>query len=295
VSSPGDGTALITGAEGQLGLELQATAPAGWRAIPCDRDALDVTDERVVQDVFQRERPVVVFNAAAYTDVDSAESEPERAQAVNVTGASNVATAARGVGARVVHISTDFVFDGRRGRPYGPRDRTNPLSVYGRTKRQGEREVARISRGSALIVRTAWLYSAHPGNFAHTMLRLMRERERVSVVSDQIGTPTWARSLADMLWAAADMPTLRGIHHWTDAGVASWYDFAVAIQEEALRVGVLDRGIPVLPITTPEYPTRATRPSFSVLDKTATWAALGRAAQHWRVNLRHVIESLRRG
>jgi dTDP-4-dehydrorhamnose reductase len=295
VSSPVDPTALITGAEGQLGVELQATVPAGWRVVACDRKTLDVTDEHAAHDVFQRERPVIVFNTAAYTKVDSAESEPKRAHAVNVLGASNVATAARRVGARVVHISTDYVFDGRRGRPYAPRDRANPLSVYGRTKLDGERQVARISRGSALIVRTAWLYSAHRGNFAHTMLRLMRERDRVNVVSDQVGTPTWARSLADMLWATADMPDLRGVHHWTDAGVASWYDFAVAIQEEALHAGVLDREIPVLPITTAEYPTRATRPSFSVLDKSVTWAALDRGAHHWRVNLRHVIESLRRG
>ena len=295
MSSPPHLTALITGADGQLGMALQSTAPAGWRVVPCGRQALDVADEATTRRVFQRERPDLVINTAAYTAVDTAESAPERAAAVNARGAANVATAARESGARLFHVSTDFVFDGRQGRPYASGDPANPLGVYGRTKLEGEREVARILGDSALIVRTAWVYSAHRQNFVLTMLKLMREREAVRVVSDQVGTPTWARSLADTIWVMADMPELRGVHHWTDAGVASWYDFAVAIQEEALVAGLLDREVPVLPISTADYPTAATRPAHSVLDKTATWAALGRAAHHWRVNLRRLVESLRRG
>jgi dTDP-4-dehydrorhamnose reductase len=285
---------LVTGADGQLGLELQATAPEGWRLAAFGRSALDVTSADGTRDLFHREGPALVINAAAYTAVDAAEDDPAGAEAVNLRGAAHVAQAAREIGARVIHVSTDFVFDGRRGHPYAPGDPTNPLCVYGRTKLEGEEAVARISEGSALIVRTAWVYSSHGKNFALTMLRLMREQQTVSVVSDQVGTPTWARGLAEALWAAAERPDMSGIHHWTDAGVASWYDFAVAIQEEALEAALLDRAVPMRPIRTTDHPTRATRPPYSVLDKSATWAALGRAAPHWRVNLRRMLGQLPR-
>ena len=284
--------ALITGAEGQLGVELQATAPPGWRVEACGLGELDVTRTRAVQAVFERAQPTVVFHAAAYTEVDSAEDEPERASAVNVEGTAHVAEAARRVAARLVHVSTDFVFDGAQGRPYAAGDPPNPLGVYGRTKLAGEREALRISAGGALVVRTAWLYGAHGRNFVRTMLRLMRERADIGVVSDQVGTPTWARSLAHALWAAAGRDELRGIHHWTDAGVASWYDFAVAIQEEALALGLLDRAISVRPLRTTEYPARARRPAYSVLDTSATRSALGCSPAHWRANLRTMLRGL---
>lgn len=295
MSPPSHFTALITGADGQLGEALRATVPAGWRVLGFGSGSLDIADEAATLRVFERERPNLVINAGAYTAVDAAESEPERAAAINTRGAANVAAASVAVGARVFHVSTDFVFDGRQSRPYAPDDPANPLSVYGRTKLDGEHDVARIAGGRALIVRTAWVYSGHRRNFVLSMLKLMRERESIRVVCDQVGTPTWARSLADALWTMADMPEMRGVHHWTDAGVASWYDFAVAIQEEALAAQLLVREVPVLPIPTIEYPTSAVRPAFSVLDKTATWAALGRAPHHWRVNLRHMLEGLRHG
>ena len=294
MTSPPGRKALLTGANGQLGLELQATVPEGWRLAACGSSDLDVTSVDGAREVLRRERPALVINAAAYTAVDAAEEEAQEAEAVNARGAAHVAEAAREIGARIIHVSTDFVFDGRQSHPYGPGDPTNPLCVYGRTKLEGERGVARISEGSALIVRTAWVYSSHGKNFVLTMLRLMREKQAVSVVSDQVGTPTWARGLAEALWAAAERPAMSGIHHWTDAGVASWYDFAVAIQEEALEAGLLDRVVPVRPLRTADYPTKAIRPPYSVLDKSATWAALGRTAPHWRVNLRHMLGQLPR-
>ena len=294
MTSPPGRKALLTGANGQLGLELQATVPEGWRLAACGSSDLDVTSVDGAREVLRRERPALVINAAAYTAVDAAEEEAQEAEAVNARGAAHVAEAAREIGARIIHVSTDFVFDGRQSHPYGPGDPTNPLCVYGRTKLEGERGVARISEGSALIVRTAWVYSSHGKNFVLTMLRLMREKQAVSVVSDQVGTPTWARGLAEALWAAAERPAMSGIHHWTDAGVASWYDFAVAIQEEALEAGLLDRVVPVRPLRTADYPTKAIRPAYSVLDKSATWAALGRTAPHWRVNLRHMLGQLPR-
>jgi dTDP-4-dehydrorhamnose reductase len=286
------GRALITGAGGQVGLALQESPPDGWAVIGCRTDELDVTQPDRVRAVMRRERPTLVIHAAAYTAVDVAESEVDRAEAVNTRGTAHVAAAAREVGARLLHLSTDFVFDGAGGRPYTPDDEPRPLSVYGRTKLAAEREAARILGGQALIVRTAWIYSRHRQNFVRTMLRLMRERDEIGVVSDQVGTPTWASSLAEALWTAAALPELSGVLHWTDAGVASWYDFAVAIQEEALALGLLERAVAVRPLRSEEYPTLARRPPYSVLDKSATWTALGCRARHWRESLRLMLREL---
>lgn len=286
--------AVITGAAGQLGRDLLGTAPGGWAAVACSSAELDVTRPQLVNDVLARERPALVINAAAYTGVDAAEVEKERAEAVNALGAAHLAEGARRVGARLIHVSTDFVFDGSQGRPYLPDDQPHPLGVYGRTKLAGEREVIRVSEGEALVLRTAWVYSGHGRNFVLNMLRLMRERDTVGVVSDQIGTPTWSRGLAEAIWAAARRPELRGIHHWTDAGIASWYDFAVAIQEEALTIGLLRRPVPIRPLRTQDFPTAARRPPYSVLDKTATWTALDLTAPHWRVNLREMLREVAR-
>jgi dTDP-4-dehydrorhamnose reductase len=286
--------ALITGGGGQVGLELQATAPSGWVVAACPSDQLDVTQADAVHAVITAFRPSVVIHTAAYTAVDAAEANADRARAVNVQGTTHVAEAALDVGARLLHLSTDFVFDGARGRPYAPDDEPHPLGVYGRTKLEGERAAARIMNREALVVRTAWLYSRHRQNFVRTMLRLMAEQPEVRVVADQIGTPTWARSLAETLWTAAARADLSGVVHWTDAGVASWYDFAVAIQEEALALGLLHRAVPVRPIGTEEFPTPAVRPAFSVLEKWGSWAALGRTPPHWRVNLRHMLQEMAR-
>jgi dTDP-4-dehydrorhamnose reductase len=239
----------------------------------------------------KRVRPALVINTAAYTRVDDAEREEDRAFAINAAGAGTVAAAAHQIGARVIHISTDFVFDGSAGRPYTPEDEPRPLGAYGRTKLAGERLVLERTGGTALIVRTAWVYAAQGHNFVETMLRLMREGQRIGVVYDQVGTPTWARCLAQALWTASEQPDLQGIVHWTDAGVASWYDFAVAIQEEALGAGLLVRAVPIRPLRTEEFPRPARRPSYSVLDKTTGWAALGGAPPHWRVNLRCMLQA----
>jgi dTDP-4-dehydrorhamnose reductase len=284
--------ALITGAAGQLGRALQATAPKTWRVIACDAAALDVTRPEAVEEVVRRERPALIVNAAAYTSVDAAERETERAEAVNSAGAAHVAEAAKLAGARMIHVSTNYVFDGAQGRPYAPADRPRPLGVYGRTKLAGEREVTRISRGSALILRTSWLYSAYGRNFVLTMLRLMRERDTIGVVADQVGSPTWARGLAETIWAAAGAPGLQGVHHWSDAGVASWYDFAVAIHDEALALKLLPRAVPIRPLRTSEYPTDARRPAYSVLERSAALAELGVPVRPWRAQLRTMLQEV---
>ncbi|MGH7508235.1 MAG: dTDP-4-dehydrorhamnose reductase [Gemmatimonadales bacterium] len=286
---------VITGAQGQVGRELQATAPSKWHLVACGSRELDVTQPPAVRQFLERERPALVIHAAAYTDVDGAEGQADKAEAVNAAGAANVADGTSRIGARLIHISTDFVFDGRQGYPYSPDDEPSPLGVYGRTKVAGEREVTRITGGAALVVRTAWVYSQYGHNFVHTMLELMSRRESVGVVCDQVGTPTWGRPLGAALWRAAECPELRGILHWTDAGVASWYDFAVAIQEEALGLGLLPRAVPVRPLRSEEFPAVARRPLYSVLDKTTGWAAMGGPARHWRENLRLMLKGLAGG
>ena len=287
--------ALITGAGGQVGLELQATVPSGWVVAAPTSDQVDVTQADAVRAAISTFRPSVVIHAAAYTAVDAAEADADRARAVNAEGTAHVAEAARAVGARLLYLSTDFVFDGGQGRAYATGDEPRPLGVYGHTKLEGERAAARILDRQALVVRTAWVYSRHGRNFVLTMLRLMAERSEVGVVADQIGTPTWAGSLAEALWAAAGRTELSGIVHWTDAGVASWYDFAVAIQEEALAAGLLSRAVTVRPLRTEESPSRARRPPFSVLEKGGSWESLGRTPPHWRANLRQMLQALASG
>jgi dTDP-4-dehydrorhamnose reductase len=190
-----------------------------------------------------------------------------------------------------LHLSTDFVFDGASNRAYLPEDATNPLSVYGASKLGGEHRA--LAGGAGIVVRTAWVYAAGGRNFVLTMLRLMREREQVRVVCDQIGTPTWAGGLAGALWALIDAAAPAGIYHWTDLGVASWYDFAVAIQDEAWERGLLPRRVPIVPIASAEYPTPARRPAFSVLDSVSTRALAATPALHWRHNLRTMLDELR--
>ena len=281
---------LIAGAAGQLGLELQRCVPAGTHIVAVDVDTLDLTNVSAVDTFVDSCRPAVIINAAAFTAVVAAETNVALAQAVNVGAVSTLATAARRVDARLVHISTDFVFGESVGRPLRPDDHPAPVSVYGQTKRAGEVEAITILGPRALVVRTAWLYSTHGTNFVKTMLRVMRERDEVAVVVDQIGTPTWARTLATVIWAAAARDDLHGVLHWSDAGVASWYDFAVAIQEEALALGLLKRAVPVRAIATSDYPTAARRPQYSVLDKSATVLAIGQHPAHWRVNLRQMLQ-----
>ncbi|MBL0915751.1 MAG: dTDP-4-dehydrorhamnose reductase, partial [Sphingopyxis sp.] len=228
------------------------------------------------------------INAAAYTKVDAAEDMPELAQRVNHLAVGYLAHAAQKNGARLIHISTDFVFDGTGSQPYRPDAPTAPLNIYGKTKAAGEAAAG----AAALIVRTSWLYSAYGNNFVATMLRLMREKMMLRVVDDQIGTPTSAHSLAEAIWDLAAIDRA-GILHYSDSGVASWYDFAVAIMEEAVALGLLARPVDVLPIPTSEYPTPARRPHFSVLDKRDAIATIGRVPAHWRANLRDVLKAIK--
>ncbi len=278
---------LVTGAGGQLGRALLASAPAGAETVAADHSTLDIADAAAVERFVSELAPTHIFNAAAYTAVDRAESEEAAALAINGHAVGHLAAAAAEAGAQLVHVSTDFVFDGTAGRPFPPDASTAPLGAYGRSKLAGEQAAG----SDALVVRTAWVYDAQGANFVRTMLRLMGEREEVRVVADQIGTPTWAPALASAIWALAQQGAT-GLYHYTDSGVASWYDFAVAIQEEALALGLLQTAAQIVPIATEDFPTPAQRPAYSVLEKSATWRLLGGPAPHWRVNLRHMLEEL---
>lgn len=280
---------LITGAGGQVGRMLLEMRPNDIEPIACTRADLDIGVGDAVRQCVSRHRPATIINAAAYTAVDKAESEPDAARRINADGARHLAVAAREYGARLIHISTDFVFDGASSMPYRPDSATHPVSVYGQTKREGERAVLETLPEQAVIVRTAWIYAATGANFVRTMLRVMRANGAVRVVADQVGTPTAARSLAEALWRIAGNPEIRGIHHWTDAGVASWYDFAVAIAEEGADLGLVSRDVAVTPIATSDYPTPARRPAYSVLDKSSL-APYGLAPTHWRKRLRGVLK-----
>ena len=226
---------LVTGANGQLGHELARTVPPGVDARFLDRAALDLAGPDVEERVLAL-APRIILNAAAYTAVDRAESESDLAFRVNGAGTGALARAAARLDARLVHVSTDFIFDGVSASPCLPGQAPAPVGAYGASKLEGERQV-RAALPSAIILRTAWVYSAHGANFVKTMLRLMGSRDRLGVVADQIGTPTWAKGLAQAVWELG-LGTQSGLTlHWTDLGVASWYDFAVAIQEEALERG----------------------------------------------------------
>jgi dTDP-4-dehydrorhamnose reductase len=281
---------LIAGGAGQVGRALQQAAPPRAQVAALGRAALDIGDPAAIRHAIAEIEPDVVVNAAAWTAVDRAESEPGEAHRINAAAVGDLAAACRARGARLVHFSTDLVFDGAQARPYRPADAAAPLSVYGESKRAGE--IAAQADPRNLVVRTAWVYGAGGTNFARTMLGRMTGRDEVRVVADQIGTPTHAASLARATWTLIARGA-SGIHHFTDAGAASWYDFAVAIREEALDLGLLARAAPVTPIATGQYPAAARRPAYSVLDKAATWQVLGGPARHWRAELRDMLAALK--
>ena len=286
---------LLTGAAGQLGQELIASRPPEVELIACGRAELDLANGEACQAAVRDFRPDWLLNAGAYTAVDKAESEPELAAAVNAGAPAAFAEALAATGGRLLQVSTDFVFNGQQGSPYRAEQLLDPLGVYGATKAAGEE--AALALPGARVLRTSWVYGPVGQNFCRTMLRLHREREQLGVVADQVGCPTSTLTLAAACWRAigvgadpaADTASPR-ILHWSDAGAASWYDFAVAIGELGVELGLLERAARVVPITTADYPTPARRPGYSLLDCTTSRAALGLEPQHWRAALAQVLD-----
>ena len=286
---------LLTGAAGQLGQALIASTPPQVELIAYSRAELDLADAEACRVAVQRHRPDWVLNAGAYTAVDKAESEPELAAAVNAGAPGAFAEALAETGGRLLQVSTDFVFNGKQGRPYGPDHELDPLGVYGATKAAGE--AAALALPGARVLRTSWVYGPVGKNFCLTMLRLHALKAAagaaLGVVADQVGCPTSTLTLAAACWRAIGVgadPASSRILHWSDAGAASWYDFAVAIGELGVELGLLQQAAAVRPLTTADYPTPAQRPSYSLLECSSSRLALGLEPLHWRAALAQELD-----
>ena len=295
---------LLTGAAGQLGHALRQQLPAGVELIATSRNggdglqALDLANAVACRTAVLEHRPDWVLNAGAYTAVDRAESEPELALAVNAGAPRAFAEALLDTGGRLLQVSTDFVFNGQQGSPYRPEQSRDPLGAYGATKAAGEEAVEQVLGGSGrgVILRTSWVIGPVGKNFALTMLRLHRERgasgQALGVVEDQVGCPTSTASLAAACWRVITANVQEPLLHWSDAGAASWFDVAVAVGELAQELGLLERPAAVNPLTTAEYPLPAQRPSYSLLECSATRQVLDLPALHWRQALRQLLEAV---
>jgi len=295
---------LLTGAAGQLGQALRQQVPEGIEVVATSRSdgdglvALDLADAEACRAAVLQHRPDWVLNGGAYTAVDKAESEPDLALAVNGGAPRAFAEALLETGGRLLQVSTDFVFNGQQGSPYLREQARDPLGVYGRTKAAGEEAVEEVlgASGGGVILRTSWVMGPVGKNFALTMLRLHRERgasgQALGVVEDQVGCPTSTASLAAACWRAITANVQEPVLHWSDAGAASWFDVAVAVGELAQELGLLERPAAVNPLTTAEYPLPAQRPSYSLLECSATRQVLDLPALHWRQALRQLLEAV---
>jgi len=286
---------LLIGKDGQLGYDLLPVLGTLGKVIPVGRSTLNLENsDTLLKQALRKMRPTVIVNAAAYTAVDRAESEPVLANAINGFAPKAMAEVAQELGAGLIHFSTDYVFDGQKNTPYQEEDTPRPISVYGRSKLLGE-QVVQQSCDRHIIVRTAWVYgTGGRGNFVKTMLRLGAEREELQIVMDQVGAPTWtgdlAGAIAQFIRHLSSDPSVAGIYHYTNSGAISWYDFAVAIFEEAEALGFPLKVQRVIPILSTEYPTPVTRPAYSVLSGKKTTALLGTPAPYWRQSLRKMLE-----
>lgn len=284
---------LLIGAKGQVGQELQVTLPFLGEVISIGREELDLTNSEKIGQLIREIHPDYLVNAAAYTAVDKAETEPDLAYSINATAPKIMAESAEKIQAKFLHISTDYVFDGRKNTPYLETDLTNPLGVYGQSKLRGEEEIKTVN-SQAIILRTAWVYGSYgKSNFVKTMLRLGKEREELKVVVDQVGSPAWAKDIATaitQLLINADNPP--GIYNFTNSGVASWFDLTKAIFEEAKISGIPLKIQRVIPITTAEYPTPAVRPAYSVLSSQKISQQLGYIPPYWRDSLKAMLNQL---
>ena len=285
---------LLTGLDGQLGKQLQPFLEPLGDLTTVGRATLDLANPDKIYQIIEEIKPEIIVNAAAYTAVDKSESEVELATAVNGTAPGILAAEAEKLGATLIHVSTDYVFDGTRSVPYLETDSTNPLGAYGASKLKGEEAIGKTN-AKYVIMRTAWVYGAYgKGNFVKTMLRLGKEREELRVVYDQVGTPTWTGDLAAAI--SQLIPRLNvdnfGIYHYTNSGAISWYDFAIAIFEEAEKLGFPLKIKRVVPITTAEYPTPAKRPAYSVLNCAKISKVLETYPPHWRQGLRKMLKEL---
>jgi dTDP-4-dehydrorhamnose reductase len=282
---------LLAGATGQLGLELQNTAPSWAKIEAYDETRLDITRVQACAKEVQSVKPDWIINAAAYTDVEKAESDIETALRVNRDGTANLAQAARNIGAGLLHVSTDFVFSGQGREPLDELSQTGPLNLYGSSKLAGEELMQSILFARAVIIRTSWLYSPRGKNFVKTILRLLHEKPYLTIIEDQVGVPTSTRSLAHVIFRAVELE-LNGLYHWCDAGYCSWYQFACEIQAQALELGLLKEEKEIRPIAAADFPAKAVRPAWSVMNQSKLAAATRVDPLPWQNELRLVLQKL---
>jgi dTDP-4-dehydrorhamnose reductase len=284
---------IVIGKSGQLAWELSQLSSAEHEVICLGRNDIDIDDVTSIATLLKQHNAAGVINASAYTAVDKAESDVDNAYALNAKAVGNLAQACKTLSVPFVHISTDFVFHGDKGAPYLPNDEINPLGVYGASKAAGEQLITELYPENSAIIRTSWVYSTQGNNFVKTMLNLMNTKAELGIISDQIGSPTYAKGLAEACILSL-LSRVTGIHHYTDTGVASWFDFAMAIQQFGCELGLLDKKIPIKPIATSQYPTPAERPHYSVLDKSSLVSALPELSlTHWQTQLHTMMTALK--
>lgn len=280
---------LIIGKSGQLASELIDTKPNRIEVLALGRENIEIESINSISEQIAKFNPSVVVNASAYTAVDKAETDSDAAYAINFSAVENIAKVCKSNNIRLIHVSTDFVFDGKKNSAYKTSDKTHPISVYGASKLAGEKAIFENHPEDSAIVRTSWLYSGYGNNFVKTMLRLMAAKDSLNVVADQVGCPTYAKELACFIWKLTSQEVIKPLYNWSDLGVASWYDFAVAIQDIAIECDILNKKIPIKAISSQEYPTPAKRPQFSLLDSTESYQIY--PANHWREQLKIMMSN----
>ena len=283
----GQRLALI-GAGGMLGSMVARSAPAEWEVLSLQRPEFDLTDRQQVDEVLNRLAPQVIINCAAFTQVDACETQEELATRINGEGPGYLAAAAKRLGAVLVHLSTDYVFDGSKAAPYREDDPTNPLSAYGRSKRAGERAILESGLEQHFIIRTSWLFGPGGKNFVETILRLAQEREELRVVADQVGSPTYTADLAEAIFRLLATQAF-GIYHMSNQGACSWYEFAGEIVAQFTRLSGQLKVKNIVPITTLDYPLPAKRPSYSLLSQSKYQTSVGAALPPWRDALQRYL------
>ena len=284
---------LIFGPNGQLGTSLKDLQPKGMKVSYAGRSEVDLSNEKDLKAYLKSSQPQMIINASAYTSVDRAESEVALAHAINSEAPAAMAKYVRSESAKILHISTDYVFDGGKKTAYLPDDEKNPGSVYGRSKLAGEVALLKHAPKSSMVIRTSWLFSEYGSNFVKTMLDLMSKRTEISVVFDQIGSPTYARALAEAIWLIVSKNRFQsGTYHWTNSGQTTWFDFANRIKKEAIRKGLITRAPEIFPVPSQDYKTGAVRPAFSVLNSQSLADLIGRQPADWQVSLEEMLDRL---
>ena len=291
---------LITGSQGQLGKELLKNIPHDIEVIAADRKTFNLLDLKDCREFIFDNKPDWIINAAAYTAVDLAEDEEEKAILINGEAPTEIANALKKTGGKLLQISTDFVFDGKSSSPYKVDDEPNPINIYGKSKLLGENGIKNIlqDNNQYIILRTSWVMGSEGNNFTKTMLRLLKIKEKVSVVYDQIGCMTSSKYLSNICWLIIQKDITKNINnqkifHWTDAGVSSWFDIATEIGDLSCKLNLLKNPAKVLPISSDNFPTRAKRPNFSLLDCSITKEILNIENKYWRYSLLEILQELK--